>query len=114
MMEITGYSKCSCGAITLYAGDEAYSVYQKNFRRFFPRIDLRALRAQRYQETYCCNHCVNHFGLDLCACGSGDAPDECVNGLSVCGTVMQKLGEYTRVTDSSGWVASGMKGVKFA
>jgi hypothetical protein len=26
---------------------------------------------------YNCNHCVNHWGLDLCKCGSGDPVGSC-------------------------------------
>ena len=27
-----------------------------------------------------CNHCVNHYGIDLCECGSGKAVGKCECG----------------------------------
>jgi len=65
------YSKCKCGAITFYADNrsEAYSVFLKNRKKFFPDADLRTLK--RLPESFCCDHCVNHYGVDLCDCGSG-------------------------------------------
>lgn len=91
------YTKCQCGAITLYADNGAsYSVSAKNRKDLIPRLDLRTIR--RYPQTYCCDHCVNHYGLDLCACGSGESPKDCTNGLPECGRPMQELG--VRMTHS--------------
>lgn len=90
------YAKCTCGAITLYMEDgTSYSCEQKKLREFFPSVDLR--RIKRLQPTFCCDHCVNHYGLDLCGCGSGEPFGECQNGLEACKIPMQKRGEYTRV-----------------
>ena len=88
------YQKCTCGAITVYVDDVGYSCSMKNRERFFPGMDLRKLR--RLPETCCCNWCVNHWGLDLCACGSGLPYEEC-DELPVCGTPMQVLGGRTHV-----------------
>lgn len=38
-------------------------------------IDLRKIK--RLPETYACNHCVNHWGIDLCECGSGEEVGKC-------------------------------------
>lgn len=96
------YQKCNCGAITIYTEEgEAYSCKQKNMRKFFNGIDLRKLK--RLPESYCCNHCVNHYGLDLCGCGSGEDYGKCENGLPECDRPMQVVGEYTRVTASGAW-----------
>ena len=95
-MKPIAYYKCQCGAITIIDDDGSeYSCRQSNLRKFFPGIDLRKL--DRYQETYNCNHCVNHYGLDLCGCGSGEEYGHCENGLEECEVPMQMLGLYTRV-----------------
>jgi hypothetical protein len=94
-MTITGYSKCICGAITLIVNGTPYSVRQSHLKRFFPQIDLRTIT--RYPETFCCDHCVNHYGLDLCGCGSGVPFGHCDNGLAECRKPMQSLGEYAFV-----------------
>lgn len=42
---ITNYSKCICGAITLYTEDGlSYSCEQKNLKKFLPDIDLRRIK----------------------------------------------------------------------
>ena len=74
-MILKGYSKCDCGAITIYTDKMSYSCYQKNLKKFFPGIDLRKL--VRYPQSFCCDHCVNHYGLDLCGCGSGNPFGKC-------------------------------------
>lgn len=100
-MEIIGYSKCNCGAITIYTDELTYSCKQKNLKQFFPDIDLRKI--ERYQESYCCDHCVNHYGLDLCGCGSGKDFGECDNGYDECDRPMQVVGEYACVRAASTW-----------
>lgn len=98
----TEYSKCTCGAITLFAENgESYSCKQENLKKFFPNIDLRKL--ERQQETYCCDHCVNNYGLDLCGCGSGEEFGKCDNNLPECKMPMQTIGAYTYVKASDSW-----------
>lgn len=95
-MTPVGYFRCECGAITiLAAGGADYSVSKTNFRRFFPTLDLT--RITRYKKTCNCNHCVNHYGLDLCGCGSGEEFGKCTNGLEECAIPMQVIGKYTKV-----------------
>ena len=101
---IEGYTKCACGAITVFMGGASYSCKQKNLKRFFPSLDLRKINRIYKQKTHSCDHCVNHYGLDLCACGSGEPYETCRNGMDVCGTPMSVAGEYTRVCDKNGWV----------
>ena len=60
--------QCECGAITLTFGEKEYYVSKENLQTFFPNLDLDGIPTQK---TYACNHCVNHWGLDLCGCGSG-------------------------------------------
>lgn len=98
METIVGYSKCICGAITVYTeAGESFSCKRSIIKKFFPNMDLRTLRKGRLTETYCCDHCVNHYGLDLCGCGSGQPFGKCKNGFEECVRPMQKLGKYTSV-----------------
>ena len=83
--------KCQCGAVTVdmqtAEGKQSYSMAEALFTEHFPDAKLSDLE-------YCnCNHCVNHWGIDLCACGSGEHPSECENGFDECGTPMQELGK---------------------
>ena len=94
-MKYIAYTKCKCGAITITVDGSAYSCDRKTIKKFFPGLDLRKLN--RYPDTYCCNHCINHYGLDLCGCGSGEPFGRCGNDFDECKKPMQILGEYTRV-----------------
>lgn len=100
-MDILGYSKCECGAITIYTDSAEYSCKQRNLRKFFPNVDLRKI--VRYETSFCCNHCVNHYGLDLCGCGSGEEFGKCNNGFDECKVPMQKIGEYVCVKAGDNW-----------
>ncbi len=102
-MVIQGYAVCSCGAITIYTNSGDFSCKKKNLHKFFPGIDLR--RLHRYPTMDMCNHCVNHYGLDLCGCGSGEDFGECTNYMDACKMPMQMLGEYTRVVGKDAWIA---------
>lgn len=74
MAIITDYQKCNCGAITLYFDNGAStSMYQDTF----DKMDIDLSEANEIQMSYCCNHCVNHWGIDLCECGSGERVGEC-------------------------------------
>lgn len=97
MLTFVSYYRCICGAITLVTDDgRNFSCEESNFDRFFSGIDLNDLKQEA--DTFFCNHCVNHYGLDLCACGSGEAPENCGNGFDCCGHPMQSLeGGYTHV-----------------
>jgi hypothetical protein len=101
-MEILGYSKCQCGAITIYTDALNYSCKRENLKKFFPNIDLRKIT--RYQESYCCDHCANRYGLDLCGCGSGADFGECDNDFDECQMPMQSIGEYACVRAGDSWV----------
>lgn len=102
-MEIVNYQKCNCGAITVFTEDSSYSVHSKNFKKFFPDVDLRTLKSGRLNVSCCCNHCVNHWGLDLCGCGSGEYFGECDNNELECKQPMQKLDEYEFICGRGGF-----------
>lgn len=97
-MEIESYQVCSCGALTFnMSNGSSYSVQKRNLKKFFPDLDLRTLKGKKMQDCFCCNHCVNHYGLDLCGCGSGEPFGKCENGFEECKIPMQLLGSYDRV-----------------
>lgn len=97
----TNYTECVCGAITLEdAHGRTYSCDRKNLKRFLPDIDLRKIKRAYKQKTYACDHCVNHYGLDLCACGSGEPYEKCDAGLEECGQPMQTIGQDMKL---GGW-----------
>lgn len=79
--EIISYSRCKCGAITIYfkngaANSMRHSTFKKIKKEY--GIDLRKL--QRLPKSYCCDHCVNHYGIDVCECGSGCKVGKCPCG----------------------------------
>jgi uncharacterized protein YchJ len=70
---------CQCGAVTVYGDDWETSIKEENLKLFFPNETFK-----RRETTYCnCNHCVNHWGADLCECGSGEEPQECCGGAAM-------------------------------
>jgi len=74
--QIKNYTVCSCGAITLYFfNGESNSIKRSNLKKF--NISLKGIPKLQKEITYCCNHCVNHYALDLCECGSGLMPEKC-------------------------------------
>lgn len=92
---IENVSKCQCGAYSVTIDDENYSMTEETFVNKFGHIKAE-------HEYYNCNHCVNHWGVDLCACGSGEKPEECDGEFPECGTPMQTLGESMQ---KRGWLA---------
>ena len=92
---------CACGAVTVEIGGQMFSMSEATFRDTYghaPASDMPTM--------YNCNHCVNHWGTDLCACGSGESPADCDGGYSECGALMQYISEgQTHVCAASGWGA---------
>lgn len=89
MATIISYSTCKCGAITLHYDDGfTNSVKKKNLKKF--GISLKGL--MKNENTWCCNHCANHYGIDICSCGSGAEVGKCDCGST---TAMEEFGtEY--------------------
>lgn len=85
--KITEYSRCKCGAITLYFDNGANNSMKETTRK---RLKLSLRGAKKLQDSYCCNHCVNHWGIDLCECGSGEPVGKCDCGST---RAVQTLGE---------------------
>lgn len=74
---IESYTKCTCGAITInFENGASNSMYPKTAKKL--GLDLR--KYKRLKPTYCCDHCVNHWGIDLCECGSGEEVGKCSCG----------------------------------
>lgn len=93
---ITHVAKCICGALTFEREHGiGYSVERDNAPEYFPELSEEFFeRIDKQIAEYChCNHCVNHWGLDLCACGSGEKTCECTEELSECGISAQHLEE---------------------
>ena len=74
---IEEYANCICGAVTLFFEDgTSNSIKRKNLSKF--NINLKGVK--RLKVNYgSCDHCINHWGLDLCKCGSGKTPEKCCN-----------------------------------
>ncbi len=105
------YYRCDCGAITLVTDDgREFSCLESRLEKYLPRKKLDAMCESGSFDGFwdglwgfnvsSCNHCVNNYGIDLCACGSGEELDKCENGFDICGQPMQslKLG-YTAVSN---------------
>lgn len=100
-MQITHAVECQCGAFTLDVelDDESTINYSMTEETLEAKIGKDAISPILADQKFCnCNHCVNHWGVDLCACGSGETPEECENGLEMCGTPMQELGKLQRIS----------------
>lgn len=71
---ITHIQKCSCGAITVtYDNGASNSMFQSTFKQL--KLDVSG--AVILPISCCCDHCVNHWGIDLCECGSGEIAGKC-------------------------------------
>lgn len=100
---LTEYSRCYCGAITVFTQEGVgYSCDENRRKEFLPGVDLRRLR--KLPDMYGCDHCCNRWGMDLCACGSGESPEECTAGFAECGRPAQELYGRTHVVGND-WLA---------
>ena len=95
-MNIEYIAQCQCGAYTITIDGEEYSMSEETFKEKFvhEKVELENVQTNLYVN---CNHCVNHWGIDLCACGSGETPEECTENIEgFCGKPMQILGEVEK------------------
>ena len=84
---ISEYAKCSCGAYTIEVEDLRtgerkqvnYIGTLKSFAEEYGMVNNTIGSRLRWNKnSYAnCNHCVNHWGLDLCGCGSGENFGKC-------------------------------------
>ena len=73
---IMSYDVCTCGAITLYLSNKTQvSLKRKNLKKF--GLSLKGIAKETRGKLINCNHCINHWGIDLCSCGSGLTPEKC-------------------------------------
>ncbi len=89
-MQAEHISRCDCGAVTVVISSQSYSMTRKYFNKLFGRHRIR-------DRVGSCDYCVNHWGLDLCHCGSGKKVYSCKE-LGNCGRPMQVLtfGQYKK------------------
>lgn len=100
-MILTQATECQCGAFSLEADldDGSHQTYSMSAETLNAKFSKEAIQPILSDQVYSsCNHCVNHWGVDICACGSGEAPDECGNDLEVCGNPMQTLGDVHKTS----------------
>lgn len=93
-MEMLSATKCQCGAVTIEAelDDGITQSYSMTETTLEAKLGSQTIAPLLADETYVhCNHCVNNWGVDLCACGSGESPEDCDNELAECGQPMQVL-----------------------
>lgn len=81
--EINAAFLCQCGAVTIEKTDSTgVSCMQENLEKYF-NIDFNDFKKILTQhdiplhECYICNHCINHWGIDICICGSGEPVNKC-------------------------------------
>ena len=61
-MKIEYIQKCKCGAVTISFDNGASNSM---FWETFEKLDLDAGDATWLHQSCCCNHCVNHWGIDI-------------------------------------------------
>lgn len=59
-----------------YLGGCCHDEVVKHFPELAKFISLHLCNHQ----SYCCDHCVNHWGIGLCGCGSGQKVGKCECG----------------------------------
>ena len=78
MSKVIQYQKCRCGAVTLFFDNGADSpMYQETLEMVVKEFGIDLSQVEELPQSCCCNHCVNHWGIDLCECGSGCKVGEC-------------------------------------
>lgn len=75
------FSRCACGAVEVCHPQERWVNHMR------PATFLRRYRGAtvpRRARYGSCDHCVNHWGIDICQCGSGEPVGKCPNGYPGC------------------------------
>ena len=70
--------KCSCGAYGIDDGTKEIK-WAENLQEFnkYTKLNLKESNFKNAETCYMCDYCVNHWGMDLCKCGSGKKIHEC-------------------------------------
>jgi hypothetical protein len=84
---MSNVKKCACGAITITIEGVDYSMRPVSYKRLFNKTPPRKV------DYNSCNHCANHWGVDLCGCGSGKLFGKCKNEMRECRHPMQSMKE---------------------
>ena len=95
-LTVNTISRCNCGAVTIEGVNVDTEAGFDNSLMCSDKLYEEMKEKYQFVEAFhftSCNHCVNNWGLDLCACGSGEIVGECYGGFSECNTPMQMLGE---------------------
>jgi hypothetical protein len=71
-------NKCQCGAITVSDDTFSNSMTKETYKKEFPEVPLED------QMFIHCDHCINHWGIDLCGCGSGEPVGKCEGHFHQC------------------------------
>ena len=73
--------KCSCGAYGINDGTrEIKWVDNLETLNQITGLNLTEADFDNAIKCYMCDYCVNHWGMDLCKCGSGEKIRECSCG----------------------------------
>lgn len=103
---IVSVEECNCGAITIgFSNDTAISCQKENMQKYlgFDYDNLMHFvegSIANKLEVSMCNHCVNHWGVDICSCGSGEPIGECD-----CGSKEGYQTYNTRGFNKGGWLS---------
>lgn len=93
LSEVEDVAICDgCGAVTLTIGGGSFSMSRRTFRDLYG-VTLHALRKYHPVRMFSCDWCVNHFGIDLCSCGSGRPFQKCHDDPRTCGKPSQSIDE---------------------
>lgn len=95
-IDFTYVAVCSCGALTVTINNKNYSMSAETFKERYG-FEIHNIIYSN------CDHCVNYWGIDLCACGSGAPFEVCDEAHKMCRTPMQDIDEEISIP-SGGWL----------
>ena len=85
---------CECGAIGIDDGTKEIK-WASNLETLnrITALHITPKQLKNAVHSYMCDHCVNHWGLDLCQCGSGEPVGQCE---CECNEPSQVYGEHEK------------------